>query len=186
MPTGRRRPARSQHGFTYLALLIALAVIGLWATQSLEMGASAARRNAERELLAIGGDFERALRSYANLPPERGAGAGVPTPGARGPRELQDLLRDPRVPGIRRHLRRVPHDPLTGRAEWGLVRDEAGFIVGVHSLASGRPIRQVKVEGASALSTSQLADSYADWVFGLGHRVAQANRPAAGESRKAK
>jgi hypothetical protein len=47
-----------------------------------------------------------------------------------------------RMPGTRRYLRQLYADPLTGRREWGLIRDALGSIQGVYSLADGRPIRR--------------------------------------------
>lgn len=110
-----------------------------------------ARRDAERHLLAIGAEFERALVSYAG--------------GARGPRTLDELVRDPRMPGTRRHLRQIYADPLTGRPDWGLVTDPQGFIVGVYSLAEGRPIQRSAFE--AHWGHMEEADSYRDWVFGV-------------------
>jgi type II secretory pathway pseudopilin PulG len=156
-PTGSRAAAR---GFAYVVLLIAVAVIAIAATASVSLGASMARRHAEQELLAIGLEFRQALHSYAGLPP------GMAAPAlARGPRSLDDLLRDPRAPGVRRHLRKLYADPLTGKAEWGLVTDPQGFIVGVHSLAEGEPIQRAGFD--PRLLGFEDAAGYRQWVFGL-------------------
>lgn len=154
-PSGRR-----QAGFAYVLLLLAVALISIAATAAVGLGATMARRDAERELLAIGAEFQQALRSYAGVP----VGAVPPTMG-QGPRALEDLLKDPRVPGIRRHLRQLYADPLTGKREWGLVMDAQGRIAGVHSLAEGKPIRQAGFE--PQLAALENAESYRQWVFGL-------------------
>ncbi|MBI5279840.1 MAG: type II secretion system protein [Burkholderiales bacterium] len=148
MQTGRPRPPG---GFAYVMLLLAVALISLAATAAVSVGATMARRDAERHLLAIGAEFERALVSYAG--------------GARGPRTLDELVRDPRMPGTRRHLRQIYADPLTGRPDWGLVTDPQGFIVGVYSLAEGRPIQRSAFE--AHWGHMEEADSYRDWVFGV-------------------
>ncbi len=155
-------------GVAYLFLLLALAVLSVAASASLQLGAAAMRRDAEQQLLVVGSEFERALRSYANAPM-----AGPLPPGTRGPKTLEELLRDPRVPGVRRHLRQVPADPLTGRREWGLERDPQGFIVAVYSLAEGVPIR------ASEVGEAQRG-SYRDWKFGLWVRQASQEKMAPG------
>ena len=152
--------ARSQHGFAYLLLLIAVALIGLVASASISLGATIARRDAEQQLLAVGAEFQKALQSYAGVP----AGAVTPTSG-RGPRSLDDLVKDPRTPGVRRHLRQIYADPLTGKAEWGLVTDSQGLIVGVYSLAEGKPIKRTGFE--QGWLAFEEAESYANWVFGL-------------------
>ena len=78
-----------QRGFSYLFLLVIVAVLGIAAANTVSLGANASRRDAELELLAIGAEFENALRSY------RAAGVA----GTRvGPQELENLLLDRRKP----------------------------------------------------------------------------------------
>ncbi len=144
----------------YVLLLLAVALISIATCAAVTLGATMARRDAERELLAIGAEFQHALRSYAGVP----AGAMASNAGG-GPSSLEDLLKDPRVPGIRRHLRQLRADPLTGNNEWGLVLDTQGRIAGVHSLADGKPIRQAGFE--PQLAALENAESYRQWVFGL-------------------
>ncbi|ROZ79738.1 type II secretion system protein [Ramlibacter sp. WS9] len=164
MRTGEHPPHFKQGGFAYVLLLLAVALISIAATAAVSLGATMARRDAERELLAIGAEFQQALRSYAGVP----AGAVTPTMG-QGPRTLDDLLKDPRVPGIRRHLRQLYADPLTGKSEWGLVLDAQGRIAGVHSLAEGKPIRQLGF--GPQFAALENADTYRQWVFGLAGAV---------------
>lgn len=156
MRSGRPR----ESGFAYVLLLAAVALISISASASITLGATMARRDAERELLQIGLEFRRALHTYAGVP----VGAAAPL-AARGPRALEDLLKDPRVPGIRRHLRQLYADPLTGRQEWGVIKDSAGFIVGVYSLADGQPIQREGFE--PSLAGFERAQGYREWVFGL-------------------
>jgi hypothetical protein len=153
MPSGSRHTRSA--GFSYLLLLLLLAVLAVATTGSLALGHVMERRAAEQALLATGDDFRAALLSW-----RRGGGGG-----GGGPAELAELLRDPRVPGVRRHLRQLPHDPLTGRAEWGLVRNNAGRIIAVYSLAEGTPIKR---DGFDALRQAgfEEAESYAQWTFG--------------------
>jgi hypothetical protein len=156
-------------GLAYWVLLWTVAVLTWGASASLQAGASLTRRDAEQQLRVIGEEFQAALRSYANL--RRG---DLPSPAARGPKTLDELLRDPRVPGVRRHLRKLYHDPLTGQASWGLVRDRDGYIVGIYSLATGRPIRQLGP--APDLALTGAPASYQDWVFGLQESFQPAQR----------
>jgi type II secretory pathway pseudopilin PulG len=101
-----------QHGFTYLSLIILVTIIGLASAATIKLGVILQRSAAERELLAIGAEYADALESYAKATP----------PGQSPlPRSFKELLRDPRFPNVRRHLRRVYVDPLTGKAEWGIV-----------------------------------------------------------------
>ncbi len=167
--TGPRRP----QGFAYILLLVAIAVIGVVAGSSLSLGALLSRRDAEQSLLAVGMEFEQALRSYAGVPP-----TAILAPNARGPRTLEELLKDPRHPGVKRHLRQVYADPLTGQAEWGLVKDAAGLIVGVYSLAEGTPIKRSGFNAAQPHFED--AQSYGEWVFGLPAAIGRVNGVTAG------
>lgn len=126
------RPCR-QGGFTYLSLIILVAIIGMAAAATLKMGSVIQRSRAEQQLLDIGAAYSDALQSYADATP-----AGMPTQ----PPSLQELLRDPRFPGIRRHLRRIYVDPMTGGAEWGIVYlgSKAG-VLAVYSLSSAKPVK---------------------------------------------
>jgi type II secretory pathway pseudopilin PulG len=122
-----------QAGFTYLGLIIFVTVIGMVGAASLKVGALLQRAEAENELLEIGAEFSAALRSYAAATPK-----GQPNQ----PTSLQDLLRDPRFPNPRRHLRRIFVDPITGKAEWGLVSAGEGTpILGVYSLSQAQPLK---------------------------------------------
>jgi type II secretory pathway pseudopilin PulG len=147
-------------GFAYVLLLIIVATIGLLSASSLSIGSQVTRRDAEHELLAIGNEFEQALNSYARVSGTTGNLArGV------GPRSLQDLLKDPRFPGLKRHLRQIYADPLTGRAQWGLVIEPGGSIVGIYSSAAGIPIQRTGFEPDRV--SFENAESYANWIFGL-------------------
>jgi type II secretory pathway pseudopilin PulG len=155
------RPLRRDAGFAYVLLLLAIALISIAATTAVSLGATMARRDAELQLLAIGAEFQRALNSYAGVP----LGAAAPVMPGRGPKSLEDLLQDSRAPGVRRHLRQVYADPLTGKSEWGLVKDSQGTITGVYSLAQGTPIKRSGFDAPWA--GFEEAQGYGQWVFGF-------------------
>lgn len=142
-----------QLGFTYLYVLMLIALVGmglaaagtLWSTESL--------RARESELLFVGDQYRRAIRSYYELDPVH----------PRLPQSIDELLEDRRRPSVVRHLRRAYPDPLTGES-FALIRmpDTQG-IVGVYSSATGQPF---KTAGFS-LEDRAFADAlhYADWRF---------------------
>lgn len=168
MRAGRQRAARRrQGGFTYFVVLLLVVVT---ATGALALGTlwqTAERRERERELLEAGRELRRAIEAYRRLP----------VGGKRQfPPSLEDLLRDPRLPGVRRHLRRIPVDPLTGRAEWGLVHAADGGILGVHSLSQAAPMKSAGFAPDEA--GFEGAARHADWVFQV--REATAPAPPAG------
>ena len=143
-----------QRGFTYIGLLIVVAIVAAGATASLGAGAALQQREVEAELFAIGLEFRNALQGYADATP-----VGQPT----APKELDELLRDPRAPGVRRHLRRLYPDPLTGKAEWGIVREADGRIAGIHSLSQTATIRQAGFP--PGLEHFAKATRHDEWVF---------------------
>jgi len=146
----------AERGFTYLGVLVTVALLALTGSATLKLGAVLHRRAAEQALLETGAAFGQALRSYARATPK-----GQP----EAPKSLQDLLRDPRFPGVVRHLRRVYADPMTGVANWGLERDESdGGIVGVYSLSCDKPI---KVAGFDARFPGLAGkhSNYREWKF---------------------
>lgn len=205
-----QRPAGAlvQRGFTYIWMLLLIALMGIGLTVAADVQTTVSQRDREKELLAIGRQFRTALASYhearlpasaaglpsgmgsgqsvSGLPPAAG-GANVPAAGGqpalppqndpRGyPATLDELLKDERFPGVRRHLRKVFVDPMTGKTEWGLVQ-VSGRIVGIHSLSTAVPIKQAGFEGDEQAFTG--AQSYAEWVFGS---VAQMPTPAGGKT----
>ena len=127
-----RQPARSG-GFTYLSLIIVVAIIALVAASAVKLGSVLQRSMAEQELLDIGAAFSDALKSYADATPQ-----GMPTQ----PPSLKELLKDPRFPGTRRHLRKIFVDPMTGKAEWGIVyRGDKIGVLAVYSLSDAKPVK---------------------------------------------
>lgn len=121
MPRGSR-----ERGFTYLALLLAVAVMGIGLAAAGRSASTAAQREREAELLFAGRAYRAAIMSYYE---------GSPGAAKRYPERLEDLLEDRRFPFVRRHLRRLYRDPMTGSRRWGLVRAPEGGIMGVYSLS---------------------------------------------------
>ena len=110
-----------------------VAMLGLVGAATLKVDTLLRRAAAEQDLLEIGAAFSEALRSYAAATPR-----GYPT----APPTLQDLLKDPRFPGTRRHLRKIFVDPVTGKDEWGIVYqgDKVG-VLAVYSLSQAQPLK---------------------------------------------
>ena len=169
MATGSRRiksSPRHQRGFTYVGLMIMVAILGIASAAALQTGALVQRRAAEEELLAIGMEFRNALISYANATP-----SGLP----RAPASLYDLLRDPRYPGIRRHLRKMYADPITGKEEWGtVIAPDGSGVIGVYSLSNAKPIKIAHFD--SVLQDFEGRNSYQEWKFVTPAQELQAGR----------
>ena len=172
MPTGSLGVAATR-GFSYVGLLLAIVFFGFGSVGAARLLASTERAEREQELLFIGEQFRNAIRSYLQV-----AGAT-----RRYPATLAELLQDSRFPTPRRHLRRLYIDPITSRAEWGLVMAPEGGIMGVYSLSTREPQkitnfpagvgsfaplpapRPVQVSEWSASVSVEKPKSYQDWKF---------------------
>lgn len=149
-----RRTGRLQNGVGLLVVLIMVATAAAGVSVAAQRWSDQASRDRERELLRVGDAYAAALAAYRDASPgsER-----------RYPSSLEELLLDTRVVGTRRHLRRLYADPLTGQADWVLVRDARGDISGLRSRSERAPwMRQSQRLRAADLPP---ADKYADWVF---------------------
>ncbi len=138
------RTPRAQVGFTYFLLLWWVALSGVALAALSHNWTFERRREKEIEMVARAEEIRAAIASYRLNVPGGQVGAWPPS--------LQDLVEDKRGPRTVRHLRRLWTDPLTGRADWGLVKDlpnaasgarsaAEGGIHGVYSMAKGQPIR---------------------------------------------
>ena len=153
MPAGNTR-ARRQSGFTYLALLLIVAVSGALLAAAGGFASHERQREKEADLIFAGDQSRDAIRSYY----ERSPGGAK-----RYPQKLEDLLQDSRLPTTLRHLRRLYLDPVTGKPDWGVVEAPQGGIMGVYSLSEEVPI---KTGGFSkADETFDGAGKYTDWKF---------------------
>ena len=143
---------RSSDGFTYIGLLLAIAILGFFAAGVSEVWHTALKREREAELLFAGDQIRRALTRYAISAPG----------GERYPRRLEDLLRDPRYPLPRRYLRQVYRDPMTADGEWALVKT-GDFITGVHSLSEDEPLKSANFGFADRGFEDK--KKYSEWIF---------------------
>jgi type II secretory pathway pseudopilin PulG len=144
---------RAQRGFTYVGLLLAVALAGVALAAAGMLWSTTAKRDKEAELLFVGDQFRRAIGSYYEG-----------TPGAkRYPQRLADLLEDKRLAVTRRHLRQIYADPMTGQPDWDLVRLPDGAIGGVHSRSEATPLKVANF--APSDESFANAASYRDWVF---------------------
>jgi type II secretory pathway pseudopilin PulG len=147
-------PIAKQAGFTYLAILFAIAISGVVLAEVGINWTQESQREKERQLLFVGNQFRQAIALYY----ER-------TPGAikRYPRKLEDLLADERYNTPQHYLRKLYRDPITNSPQWGLVMAPGGGIMGVHSLSDKQPL---KVAGFGyADSSFEGAGKYSQWVF---------------------
>lgn len=156
MPLAKLRKIVSsdQRGFTLMTVLVAITIIGLSAGIAGSTWSSLVQRAKEEDLFWRGDQYRKAIESYYTR-----AHAGQ-----QGllPRELKDLLQDPRSLQPQRHIRQLYKDPMTGE-DWELIKDKGGRIQGVKSTSDKEPFRQDGFpEGYESFAG---AKSYKDWEF---------------------
>ena len=149
MPTGKH----PQQGSVFMGMLVTVAVVAVMLMEVGTLWSSVLQRERELELLARGNQIRRAIGLYYRE-------------GNTFPKSLADLVLDRRQPTIKRYLRRVYDDPLTGNAEWGVVKGPGETIMGVFSTAKGTPFKQGNFSVINQSFTGQ--GSYQGWVFLFG------------------
>jgi len=143
------RPA-NQQGFTYIVLLIAVAIMGVGLALTGTVWHTEVRREKEAELLFIGGEFRRAIKQYHQR-------------GGQYPQRIEDLLKDPRQQTNVRYLRKLYLDPITGSKDWGVVRGPGNGIIAVYSLSDETPIKTAGF--ALADNAFEGKSKYSEWQF---------------------
>ncbi|MEO3715586.1 type II secretion system protein [Roseateles flavus] len=108
-----------QRGFTYLGVLLAVALIGLGLSLASEVWSTTARRQRQVQLEWVGQQYAQAIGSYYESTPGRVKAF---------PRSIDDLLDDKRVPFARRHLRQPYPNPLSSQMDWEMIRAPDGGI----------------------------------------------------------
>jgi hypothetical protein len=158
---------KKQAGFTYLMVLLFVAAMGFGLAAVGEFTSHAEQRTKEVDLLFVGSQFRDAIGAYYESTP------GI---AKRYPQKLEDLLKDTRYPVPRRYLRRIYVDPMTAKAEWGVVEAPGGGIMGVYSRSTAEPVKT----GAFAIADRAFtgAAHYSDWQFSYVPVVATSSAPA--------
>lgn len=157
-------------GFTYIGLLIFIALAGIGLAMAGVSWQHKVRAEKEQQLLFVGNEYRKAIKSYYESAP-----FGVKT----YPSTFQDLLLDKRFPVIKRHLRRLYPDPMTGKPEWGVYKQQ-GVITAVFSLSEEKPFKVAKFSKENQGFAG--ATSYRTWIFGLAGGTMQVLSLTTGES----
>lgn len=111
-------------GFTYLGLLIAIAVMSVGLLAASAIWVTALRRQQAAELEWVGGQFVQAIGSYYDSSP--GSVKVYPT-------SLAELLEDRRFLTMRRHLRQIYRNPFSGKPDWEPITAAEGGVVGIRA-----------------------------------------------------
>jgi len=122
----RARPA-AEDGVTYLELIAVAAIVGILATAIMPLAKVTVTRQRELELRRALREIRTAIDRY-KLEVERGqiAGPDIKIENEGYPASLEILVKGVAKVGTAdadakiKFLRRIPVDPLTGSAEWGM------------------------------------------------------------------
>jgi type II secretory pathway pseudopilin PulG len=183
----RFRTLRSSAGFTYIAALALVVIVGILAAQTANYWKLTAQRERETELIFRGTQIRDAMRRWYGMPltanglPAPVAGATTSTTGTQAApsaipagapqlNELKDLLQAPvlhdsKVPVQSRALRREYLDPMSGKNDWHLEKDGNQKIIGVSSLSEAEPIKQKGFPFDLEPSDFEQKKKYSEWKF---------------------
>ena len=138
-----------------MGVLILVAVMSISLVGAGRYWSTIIKREREAELLYRGDQIREAIASYYNNPPG-GQNKAYP-------RKFSDLLKDPRYPNVKRHLRKWYSDPMNRGNDWVYVLDASQRLKGVHSAHQGTPLKTGNFP--KDYREFEQAQTYADWTF---------------------
>lgn len=138
---------KAQGGFTYILMLVAVAVVSLTAGLGVTLVSSEVQADREEELLFRGMAYREAIGRYhrqeKNYPPTLDALVSNPIP-------------------AKRYMRALYRDPMGGE-KWQLILGAGGGIIGVASGSKVPPRKQAGFpEGYENLANAR---TYSEWAF---------------------
>ncbi len=146
-------PFRTSNGFTYIALLAVIVIVGITMGSAAKSWQNISLRDKEEELLFRGDQYSQAIERFTSA-----------IPGNRlYPQSIDELLLDNRTPQGKRHLRQKYLDPITGK-DFIEIRDPlTNRIIGVHSPSDKEPLKQGNFPGS--YQEFEGKRSYSEWKF---------------------
>jgi type II secretory pathway pseudopilin PulG len=143
-----------QQGFTLLAMLIMINLVGLSLSLCGKYWYTIKKREMEKELIFRGCQFIKAIDSYY----ENSPGSNMTYPS-----KLSDLLHDSRFSYKKRHIRRIYKNPLEPYNDWQTIVDKGKRIRGVYIKSEMEPLK--KDGFPCELSHFIGKERYSDWKF---------------------
>ena len=145
---------RNSAGFTYVALLAAIVIVGISMGATGKYWSFVMQREKEEELLFRGEQYRLAIERYNLALPGRNA----------YPPSIEELLKDSRTPVGKRHLRQAYKDPITGE-DFEVIRDQTkgNRVTGVSSKSDKEPLK--KAGFPEQYPDFENKTSYKEWKF---------------------
>ena len=151
-----RRQLDDQRGTILLMVLVSITLLGLMAGIAGSSWQTIMQRANEADLLWKGNQIRRAIGKYYNTSHAQSAAPKA------FPSELEFLIRDPRFLEVRRYLRNIYPDPMTGE-NWEVIKNSSGQIIGVRSSSDKVPFKLDNFAEENKSFVNQ--QSYHDWQF---------------------
>lgn len=146
----------NEHGFTYIFALTIVMVMGIMLGMVGQSWKVIKQREQEKELIFRGCQIKEAIeRWYATKP---GQPAVIPLS------DLMFLVDDPRQQRAIHWLRRLYEDPMTGKADWRIIKDPNKGITGVASISEEAPIK-INFTDIPSLASLSGKKKYSEWEF---------------------
>jgi len=119
MSSMRTMPKRGERGLTLVELIVTVAILTILASAAVPVMRFKVKRDRERELRRDLWEMRDAIDHYKDAA-DRGA-FQTKVDSQNYPPDLDTLVSGVDVQGKKvRFLRRIPIDPMTGKAEWGM------------------------------------------------------------------
>ena len=147
------RTSHSSRGFTYIALLAAIVIIGISLGAAGKYWQNVMMREKEEELLFRGEQYRLAIERYY-----------MAFGKLQYPQNIDDLLKDGRSAAGKRHLRQQYKDPITGE-DFEVFRDltKGNRITGVYSKSDKEPLKTTGFE--DQYKEFEGKKKYNEWKF---------------------
>jgi general secretion pathway protein G len=116
-----KRPIRkrSERGLTLVELIVTVAILSILASAAIPIARFKVKRDKERELRRDLWEMRDAIDHYKDAADKGGIQTKVDS--QNYPPDLETLVNGVDIQGKKvKFLRRIPVDPMTGKAEWGL------------------------------------------------------------------
>jgi len=143
------RPLSSTAGFTYIAALFMVVVMGIMLGAAGQSVRVIMQREREKELIFRGLQYRDAIERWSKK-------------GAMPLIDMEHLLHDPRSASGDKHLRQLYKDPVTG-GEWKILKDPNLGIYGVASTSNDPPFKQGNFP--EVIKAFEGKKKYSEWEF---------------------
>ena len=143
------RPLSSTAGFTYIAALVLVVVMGIMLGAVGQSVKVVMKREREKELIFRGLQYRDAIERWTKK-------------GAMPLLDINHLLKDPRSPNGEKHLRQLYKDPMTG-GDWKILKDPNLGIYGVASKSNEEPFKVKNFP--DVIKSFDGKKKYSEWEF---------------------